>query len=324
MSQERRVPGEYLVKVARSHAWFGGGLVVWWVAAGIIVLVVAKRDHGTNAGDILGFSMILSGLASLALIGAVNVRWRQAYDNLAECWRREYELWLKARDERDHVRDLLNRRDAFFKEFRPAPEVVDMVLLRAALKVKEAYGNEYHLYVNGVPHIREASDPALFTEEALLMFNAQCNDRIRSREIAYTEFNVFGSWPGSTTTSHTRPGRNTSPRRWRTRNCLQTSSAGRAVENTPQGPPGPCVLFPYQNFYNIAVRDDIFLADGLHETLAAGGAVATDVEKGFPIDDLGSDEETLKVGVDGAGSAGDGVAFVAGPGAALFVAGGEE
>lgn len=82
-------------------------------------------------------------------------------------------------------------------------------------------------------------------------------------------------------------------------------------------------LYVKQEVHHIAVLHDIFLAFYAHFAGFFSFGFAAERDKIVVGNDLGADEAAFEVGVDDAGGLWGGVAFVDGPGADFFDAGGE-
>ena len=77
-------------------------------------------------------------------------------------------------------------------------------------------------------------------------------------------------------------------------------------------------------FYDVAVLHDVGFALGAEFAGFADSFFRAEVFEVFVVANRCSDEATLKIGMDGAGSFWGGSAFFDGPGATFFFAGGKE
>ena len=77
-------------------------------------------------------------------------------------------------------------------------------------------------------------------------------------------------------------------------------------------------------FDDVAILHDISFAFGAEEAGFFDGFFGAELFEVVVFTDVGGDETSLEVSMDSAGGFGGGGAFFDGPGAALFLAGGEE
>lgn len=77
-------------------------------------------------------------------------------------------------------------------------------------------------------------------------------------------------------------------------------------------------------FYHIAVLHDVGFAFGTELAGGFDGLFGAELFEIIEITNTGCDEAALEVGMDGAGGFGGGGTLLDGPGAAFFLAGGEE